>query len=292
MKKLLIVFACLTVLLSMTACVKRKMKKLVGVYELTTYTKDVKDKPFENLKEKNHVEAYIVFNGDGRGYYVEKSDYTNGYHLYEVEMKTSRDEEKPSLIDGITVKFKYDALKLYGQGRAEYISFKLSGSDADLYHTSISLLPLTTVKTIYKKISSNPKLQVVFDKIGMTLPVLSYDMAYFDGIFEMPSYETNYDYRVFDINIANLKADIYYKEKEGEAVEIKGVDVVVTPNGSEHDLKIGEYSFTTSEAYISYEKLNENEEPYTDFLIGYGDKTLTVQDVINSIVKPTDSETE
>lgn len=234
MKKLLATLI-VTVMLAAVACVAAGcynskpavMSELVGVYELTQFTRWHTEGEGEqattqesDLKAEKGIRAYLVVNDNGRGYYVYKDN--EGLSAKEVAITYTYDDKDPTQIKEITYS---DGLATTGDGypgkgrETLGLTFKLKDKTLNYYYAQFNGKLLNrdySQKVIYKKVSKSPALSYVESNLGVQLNVPRMEIAGLDGwqVYESYNESDRLAYFYIDLHVAEGQATIYYMFRE------------------------------------------------------------------------------
>ena len=147
------------------------MKKLVGTYELTKFTRKAKEAPSEeepkDLLKENGVKAYLVITADGYGYYAYKDNDTQ-LKVYKVTITYEYDSEDVSKVrlinynDGVYT----TGTKAPGTGSESLgVNFRLFKRELN-YSFQAVLGNKFAQSVIYKKVNKATDLSFVEKKLG------------------------------------------------------------------------------------------------------------------------------
>lgn len=246
MKKTKLVIAlCMAIVLSaitLTACYPSnptKMSKLVGTFQLTSFTRSYTDEKVDDqqvthdMLAERGIEVYLVVKSDGTGYYIYKdNDHAAGARI--VKITYSYDEDDSALVSSIVYNV---GIGEYGDGSPmigrEHLGVNFKRRRKQLSYTMPAVFGRKySQSVVYKQVSSDTTLAYAQKQLGVTLQVAPYEVAGLDG-WHYYSYEvdenTPYIYYFMDVHMAAGTADIYYALKEdGVPRELKGQAVTYT----------------------------------------------------------------
>lgn len=223
MKKTLIAFALILCLILSSGCyVTRasKISKIVGTYELTSYTDDGVD-----MITKYDMQAYLVVNNEGKSYYyLRRGEYVS---LEEINLRFIPDEEESG-------KYSYIEYQRDSSSEWEKLGYADDGFNSNRIHYKGGWGNLTSyyVYTSYKKVSKVKDLSYLSSKIANLPTPLEFGKGLYDGIYSYQFIYNNFDsekqkrfneyfdeefvYWFIDLNLYTGKATTYTMQKSDE----------------------------------------------------------------------------
>ena len=260
MKNGLKILLSLSCLVSLSSCSKGvTLKKLIGTYELSSYGYDYIDENIQDidLKERDHIKAYLIITGEDYGYYVYE-DNERVIDAREVLLTYKYDANDTDKITSIEYSLETSDLK-YGipGGYKEVLKIKKANLTArrqdknlngDIFYKEVE----------YKKINNDYNLDSLENLLNMELPFLSYKMykmhaCFVSDLTHSYSLAEKYVYFLYEINGYTSKANIYYALKENKTpTVIENVDVVYKPVDGIDCYEINDITYTYVLSFPSY----------------------------------------
>lgn len=249
MKKILIsvvivlslLLACFTV-----GCTPAKLEKITGTYRLTKKTtQHISDEEPTDLIAQNQIIEYIVLTGTEKGYYI-YSDKTTALSCKEVKIEynySSNDPEEISSVKVYTQPNDYVLLYVNYKNAAEcFLVYEKNGIKSELF-PSLEY----SKKTHFTRISDDVTLATVNRETGQNLGTVPFPLAGIQGLNELSAdyvdgYEFPYAYRLYDLDIANRRANIVYAYKS---------DMIRRTETAEISYDLSQNTFTVGEEIYS-----------------------------------------
>ena len=231
------VLAC--VLVFATGCYTSRpavMKKLVGTYQLTTFTRTYTDEQVEGEDTISHdlitekgITAYLIIASDGTGYYVYGDKDTPPY-ARAVHITYTYDDKKPDKVKEITyTDGSTTSGNAPGIGRETLgLNFKIS-EKLLTYYTPAIFSQKYSQSAKYTKLSKVADLSYVQAQLHTTFVVPRYEIAGLDGlqVFDGTYSDSPYIYYCLDIRAGLEQADVYYALKS-DCVPVKTTSAPIT----------------------------------------------------------------
>lgn len=243
-------------LAALTACYQSrpaKLSKVVGTYELKSYTRTYPAKEGEETGETvdliatNQIKAYLVVTSDGKGYYVYE-DKDTPVRCYQCKINVSMDDEQPDKVKEISYTYAaettgdaipgsgHETLGVYFKYRTKKLSYNMPAIFGRKYSRSVR----------YEKVSNETGLNYVNREFGTTFAPADYEVALLDGVLV---YNGAYDaaspyvYYVVDYYPERAKCNVYYALKSDRQAHAD-VDLTATPMMTAHsdDYDTGAYA--------------------------------------------------
>ena len=202
------------------------LKKVVGTYELTSFTQtypaeneESEAKTVDMIKEKE-IKAYLVLASDGTGYYVYKDKDTE-LTTHKLNITYSYDEDDTSKVKEI---YYTDGSDTSGDGAPnkghERLGVYFKWTTKKLTYTMPAVLGRKYSQSVrYDKVDKATDLSYASKKMGATLVAPNYEVAQLDGIL---AYEGIYDsaspyiYYYIDYHPERSQASVYYALKSSK----------------------------------------------------------------------------
>lgn len=242
---ILVAALCATMLSSCYVSRPAAMKKVVGTYELTSFTRtysaaegETESNTVDMIKDKE-IKAYLVVNADGKGYYV-YSDKDTEVTTHQVNITFTYDEDDSSKVKEI---YYTDGADASGDGSPlkghEHLGVYFKWTTKKLTYSMPAVLGRKYSQSVrYDRVDKATDLSYVSKKFGKTLVAPAYEVAQLDGLL---TYEGIYDmnspyvYYYMDYRPAQNKATVYYMLKADEIQKTQDVTATFTVNATVAD---------------------------------------------------------
>lgn len=223
MKKTLIAFALILCLMLSSGCYHTrasKISKIVGTYELITYSEDGVD-----MIAKYDMQAYLVVNNEGKSYYyLRRGEYVS---LEEINLRFIPDEEESG-------KYSYIEYQRDTSSEWEMFGYADDGFNAHRrrYTGGLENLKSYDIYINYKKVSKVKDLSYLSSKVSNLPKPLEFGKNLYDGIYNYEFIYNNFDrekqkrfneyfdeefvYWFIDLNLYTGKATTYTMQKSDE----------------------------------------------------------------------------
>ena len=216
------------------------MSDIAGTYKLTRYIqKDDNGNPIDRINQL-HVNAYLVVDTDGYGYYAYQDDETEFWYD-SILIHYNTDDENPNLYKsiqftrGISQERQYINKQKPGNGYEPVMGFNANNKTfnyfiPDFKPTLKGIIPSYYTDVVYTKISTSVDLSKISAETNRYLtPMPEYELKNLNGVLvftagtpnhnvapeiDNPQYD-KYKYYVVDFNATTKTADIYYERTEG-----------------------------------------------------------------------------